>query len=140
MRNPTQCSDCWRVGAQRNGCNCLKNEFWRRVEDMKTVIKHLFEYLETDLGVICDRRRCTRQAVFIVRIHQIDHCVTESDKFYLLCKACTDTASWRMGELIGTMYAQLPDSTETVECLCDTCGKRIMEVDDVVTVERLIPQ
>jgi hypothetical protein len=93
-------------------------------------------------NVACQgRRRCTKKAVYLIRLHPIDNCVGRDEIVYRMCKACTFAAGWRVGEAIGGMYAQLPDDeTEPIECICDTCGRRIMELHDVFEVERLKPQ
>lgn len=104
-----------------------------------------FDRLENDLGITCDGyRRCTRQAVFIVHIHSIDNCKNHGqldangDTIFLMCPACTAAASWRIGEMIGELYAEIPDHVEgDAERACLTCGRRILETHDIFSVERL---
>jgi DNA-directed RNA polymerase subunit RPC12/RpoP len=98
----------------------------------------IFEQLETDLGIPCDGyRRCTQQAIYIVHIHDLDDCAN-GDNIFLMCQACTAASAWRIGEIIGEMYAQIPDDIESdAEIMCATCGRRILETHDIFSVERL---
>lgn len=108
---------------------------------------NLFAALETDMALTCDgyKDRCTCQAVFIVKVHQIDQCKNPEcdplgNRSFILCPTCTALLARRTGELIGEMYTMLPDSDDTVECRCDTCGIRVLEMHDVFTTERLVPR
>lgn len=104
------------------------------------------QYLEADMGLVCDgyhSHTCTAQAVYIVRIHLIDHCnrpklAAGGDRVFLMCKACMEAIAWRLGEIVGEMYALLPDSGAETICTCATCGRRVLEMDDVMCVERLV--
>jgi DNA-directed RNA polymerase subunit RPC12/RpoP len=103
----------------------------------------IFDELETDIGIPCyGYRRCTRQATYIVHIHAINDCRTDTnvngDVIFFMCPACTAACAWRMGQIIGEMYAQIPDEIEAdAEIACRTCGRRILEVHDIFSVERI---
>jgi hypothetical protein len=111
-----------------------------------------FNRLETDIGIPCNGyRRCTRQAIFIVRIHNVHECTNEGwpkfsarqlnpdgDSIFFLCHSCTAATVWRIGEMIGEMYGSLPDNIDSdAELACATCGRRILEIHDLISVERL---
>jgi hypothetical protein len=59
------------------------------------------------------------------------------DGIYSLCPACTKATAYRVGQLIGEMYADLPDTSTELTLACRTCGRRIMELHDVFMVEYL---
>ena len=105
-----------------------------------------FNRLETDIGIPCyGYRRCPRQAIYIVHFHAIHECknpllqlTPNGDVVRLMCQACTAACAWRVGEMIGEMYGALPDDVESdAELGCATCERRILEIHDIFTVERL---
>ena len=103
-----------------------------------------FPISEIQLGVVCDaRRQCTRTARHIVSIHNVHDCHAEGltptgDTVSLMCLVDMCSAAWRIGVMVGEMYAGIPDEADEDEVpVCDTCGREIRDVQDVMTVEDL---
>lgn len=104
-----------------------------------------FDQLENDMGIPCNGyRRCTRQAMYIVHIHCVDDCKKpdqldiHGDIIFFMCPACMSAAGWRVGEIIGEMYSDIPDNmADDTELMCGTCERRIMEIHDIFSAERL---
>ena len=98
---------------------------------------------EIAMDLRCDaRKKCNRKAVFIVSIHNINDCKswlanvpgavrlvsgrglsTGGDTVWLMCLADLAVVAKRLDAMVG----------ET----CVTCGRRINQVGDVMTVEDL---
>jgi len=107
----------------------------------------------------CDARKaCNRKAEFIVSIHIINDCKSWlenvpgairivngkgltpwGDTVWLMCPADRDFVTRRLGVIVGEMYSDIPDDDvdEHTVPTCATCGRRIVGVDDVMTVEDL---
>lgn len=114
----------------------------------------MFPLRETDLDLVCDARRlCKRKARFIVRIHNVNDCKTvfpngdkgltpAGDTVWLMCESDVAGTTWRLGVMVGEMYADIPDddTDETTVPRCSTCGRSITDVDDVMTVEKLVSE
>lgn len=103
-----------------------------------------FPLREADLDLMCDARRlCQRKALYIVRIHNVHDCAGDQgltpagDTVWLMCESDLAGTTWRLGVMVGEMYADIPDddTDETTVPECATCGRSITDVDDVMTVE-----
>lgn len=90
--------------------------------------------LESEIGLVCERRKCTRQAVYIVHVHAIDHCNrprldVHGDRIFTLCPACT--------KVFGQdVIDQLDDLGVSLHC--KTCRRHVEKLHDVYTVESLV--
>ena len=110
---------------------------------------------DIDLGFVCDARRaCTSTAIYIVSIHLVHNCKTiirpgfvavegstdsrltvTGDTVWLMCPDDMRAAAYRIGVMVGEMYAGIPDDAdENTVPHCDTCGRAIHDIDDVMTV------
>ena len=95
-----------------------------------------------NLAVPCEYTKiCTTRATLLVHIHQIDRCngrnLNHGDYLYTSCEACADIMAWRMGVIVGEMYGALPDSDHELVVNCKTCGRVILEMEDVMKTEEL---
>lgn len=105
-----------------------------------------FNRLEREIGIPCwGYHRCNRKAAYIVRFHSLHNCQNrpecddDGNIIFFMCQACTAAIAWRVGEIIGEMYADMPDDIEDdAEIACTSCGKRIMEISDVFSAEKLL--
>lgn len=89
---------------------------------------------ENELGVVCERRKCTRQATFVVHVHPIDHCNVprldvHGDRIFTLCPACTKLFAKDAMELLDWLGVSLT---------CKTCGRHVAKLHDVYQVESLV--
>ena len=98
----------------------------------------------THNGVRCNAyRACRNPARFIVVIHHLNCCVEKTgdtvyDTVWLMCGACRKTTSDRIGKVVGEMFADIPDDQpETVVPYCNTCGRMVRDVDDVMKTQEL---
>ena len=95
---------------------------------------------ESELGVVCERRKCTCQAMFIVHVHPIDHCNVprldiHGDRIFALCPACTKLFAKDMMEQLE-WYRSTPPLG--VSLTCKTCGRHVSKLHDVYQVESLV--
>jgi hypothetical protein len=88
--------------------------------------------------------RCHQRASLIVHVHQIDRCSrspetadVHGDYVFMACSDCADRMAWRIGVIVGEMYAELPDVEEELIVNCKTCGRLVRDMDDVMKVEDL---
>jgi hypothetical protein len=101
----------------------------------------LLAQYEKEMGVVCDRKRCTRQASHIVTWHVMDECNKESDRIYLLCAACAKDTVDRYRQQVIRMkdaLAQCNPSLGPVPLECTACGRRVNRLSDVCKMERLV--
>lgn len=87
--------------------------------------------LESSIDTTCRYDKCTRQAVYIVRIHLIDHCTlpgldTEGNRVFILCPGCTRGIAERIA------------ITQDISLTCRTCGRVIEKLHDFYDVESLV--
>jgi hypothetical protein len=100
---------------------------------------------EISMDLRCDARRaCNRKAVFIVSIHNINDCKTvfpngdkgltpAGDTVWLMCPADLAAVTKRLSVMVGEMYAR-----QHCADVCATCGRRILGIADVMTVQNLV--
>ena len=90
-------------------------------------------YLENQMGLVCDNKACTAQAVYIVYFHRINECnkPAGSAGFYLLCPHCTSMTAVKIAEIVFELHEQL-------EYCCPTCEIPIEGVHSVFGIESLI--
>lgn len=87
--------------------------------------------LESSIDSTCGYNKCTRQVVYIVRIHLIDHCTTpgldvNGNKVFTLCPTC----ALEIAERIAI--------TQDISMTCKTCGRHIEKLHDFYDVESLV--
>lgn len=86
--------------------------------------------LESSIDSTCGHKKCTRQAVYIVRIHLIDHCTlpgldVDGNRVFMFCPGCTKEIAAKIA------------ITRDIELTCKTCGRYIAKLHDFYDVERL---
>lgn len=93
-----------------------------------------FARRESEMGVVCERRKCTCQAAFVVHVHPVDHCNVprldvHGDRIFTLCLACTKVFAQDMMEQLNWLGTSLQ---------CKTCGRNVAKLHDVYSVESLV--
>jgi hypothetical protein len=92
---------------------------------------------EIDLGIVCDRKNCSRPATHIVTVHQIDTCGEQAPtgcRVYLNCRWCAQDTLNRVGDIVARMKSALPRQASWLECV--SCGLVIDQVSDAAGMER----
>jgi hypothetical protein len=101
-----------------------------------TLSKLLAQY-EVEMGIVCDRKRCTRQATHIVTWHVMDFCNEEPDRIFLLCAACAKDTVARYRVKVMEMKDALHQQNSSVSLECTTCGRRVDKLSKVCKMQRL---
>jgi hypothetical protein len=109
---------------------------------MKAISKLLAQY-EKEMVIVCERKRCTRQASHIVTWHVMDECKAVAmpptgNRIYLLCAPCAKDTVDRYREKLNRVKDALLQRDSAVPLECTTCGKRVNRLSDVCKMERLI--
>lgn len=104
-----------------------------------TQLSKLLHEFEIDMGIICEKKRCTVQASRIVVLHFLDHCdelPPTGDKVYLMCYRC---ARIMLREIVGKyvrMKYDVGQLDSEVECM--TCGRPMPTFEDLLRTEDLV--
>ena len=109
---------------------------------MKEISKLLAQY-EKDMGLVCERKRCTRQASQIVTWHVLDRCNAVAlpptgNRVFLLCAPCAKDTVDRYRQKLERTKEALLQRDSAIPLVCTSCGKRINKLADVCRMERLV--
>lgn len=93
---------------------------------------------EIEMGIVCDRRRCTRTATHIVIAHCIDHCKDASpsdyfipkpcgtgNKVYLMCHPCAKDTAFNMTERMTRMKQAARHAKPGEPIVCKSCESEL---------------
>lgn len=99
----------------------------------------MLAHYETEMGIVCDRKRCTGSATHVVTWHVMDHCTEDefSNRIFLLCAPCAKDTVDRYREKYMRMKDALRQRNSHLALECTTCGKRVRRLSDVCRMERL---
>jgi hypothetical protein len=99
--------------------------------------KLLWAY-EKDMGIVCDTRRCTRQASQIVTWHVLDDCGDGTDRVFLMCAPCAKDTVDAYREKFVQLKAAVRQRDPPIPLECTSCGRRITRLSQLCKTQRLV--
>jgi hypothetical protein len=108
-----------------------------------TMMSNPLQDMESEMGLVCDVSKCTRQATYIVTSHLLDHCkdtaaLPGGNKVFLFCPACTTGICRIIAERVQSMKYALSQQ-KNKDLVCQTCDLKVDHLSDMLSVEHLIP-
>jgi len=106
----------------------------------------LFQQYEADMGLVCQGKTCTRQAVYILRIHAMDlcnkplHIDKDGNWVTLCCPQCTSEAAIRAANLVRDLKLMPQEAENEHPPQCKTCKRDILGIHNLLSIEYLMPQ
>jgi hypothetical protein len=109
-------------------------------------LSKLLTAYENDMALVCDTKECTRTAVRIVVVHQVDHCKEpgkhwvqgRGDRVLLMCVPCAKIVMNKVDESIAKMKTAVQQKDPKARVMCTGCCRYVDHLHDICRVVELM--